>query len=179
MTQPLRTGADRPLPTVRWDPFREIEDAWSRMGSLLGDVVGGERRPYGVLGGRALAVDVEETDDAYIVDLDLPGVRSEDLSIDLRDNEITVSGEFGTREVRGTLRRQNRRTGRFEHEITVPGEVNPDAATASLDNGVLTLHLPKAHRSQPRHIRLSGTTASTADDPTGGGGTTGSTGGAF
>ncbi|EFC82634.1 Hsp20/alpha crystallin family protein [Parafrankia sp. EUN1f] len=155
MSQPVRAGSDQPLPTVRWDPFREIEDAWTRMGSLLGDVVGGERRPYGVLAGRTPGLDIEETDDAFIVELELPGVRSEDLSIDLRDNELTVSGEVREREARGTLRRQGRRTGRFEHAIAVPGEVNPDTTTASLDCGVLTLRLPKAHSSQPRHISIS------------------------
>ncbi|MCK9901549.1 heat-shock protein Hsp20 [Parafrankia colletiae] len=159
MTQPVRAGASRPLPTVRFDPFREIEDAWSRMGSLLGDVVGSEHRSYGALGSRTAAVDVEETDEAFVVELETPGVRADDLSIDLRDNELSISGEIRAREREGTLRRQGRRTGRFEQQITLPGEVNPDAVTAALDCGVLTVRLPKARRSEPHHIRISGPTA--------------------
>ncbi|WP_035740263.1 Hsp20/alpha crystallin family protein [Parafrankia elaeagni] len=161
MTQPVRAGASRPLPTVRFDPFREIEDAWSRMGSLLGDVVGGggEHRPYGAMGSRTAAVDIEETDEAFIVELETPGIRADDLSIDLRDNELSISGEIRAREREGTLRRQGRRTGRFEQQITLPGEVNPDTVTAALDCGVLTVRLPKARRSEPHHISISGPTA--------------------
>jgi HSP20 family protein len=141
---------------IRWDPFREIEDAWNRMGSLLGDVVGGaEGRPFGVLPGRAAPVDVEETDDAFVVELDLPGVRREDVSIDLRDDELFVTGESRERERKGTLRRQTRRVGAFEHRIALPGEVDPDSVKATLNDGVLTIQLAKAKRSQPRHIEIT------------------------
>ncbi|EIV93443.1 Hsp20/alpha crystallin family protein [Frankia sp. QA3] len=139
----------------RWDPFREIEEAWSRMGSLLGDVAGGSGRPLGVLAGAALPVDIEETDDAYVVELELPGVRREDVSIDLRDNELHVSGEIRERERTGVVRRQSRRVGRFEHRITLPGEVDTEGVSASLADGVLTVSLPKARRSQQRHIEIT------------------------
>ncbi|TCJ32243.1 MULTISPECIES: Hsp20/alpha crystallin family protein [unclassified Parafrankia] len=171
MNLPTRAGTDRPVPTTRWDPFREIEDAWTRMGSLLGDVVGGEHRPYGVLAAMVPAVDVEETDDAFLVELELPGVDPKDVSIDLKENELFVTGEIKERERRGKLRRQTRRLGHFEHQITLPGDVDPESVTASLDNGVLTVRLAKARSSQPRHIEISGPTATqsgrTIDDTSG------------
>ncbi|ABW11007.1 heat shock protein Hsp20 [Parafrankia sp. EAN1pec] len=160
MTNPVRAGSGRQVPTIRWDPLREIEDAWTRMGSLLGDVTGGgERRPYGVLAGLAPAVDVEETADEFVVELELPGARAEDLSIDLRDSELFVTGEIRERERRGTLRRQTRRVGQFEHVILLPGEVDPDEVNASLDDGLLTVRLAKARRSQPRRIEISAPSA--------------------
>jgi HSP20 family protein len=141
---------------MRWDPFREIEDAWNRMGSLLGDVVGGaEGWPFGVLPGRMAPVDIEETDDAFIVELDLPGVRREDISIDLRDNELFVTGEIKERERKGALRRQSRRVGAFEHQIALPGEVDQESVKATLSDGVLMIELAKAKRSQPRHIEIT------------------------
>lgn len=160
MTNPVRAGSGRPVPTIRWDPLREIEDAWTRMGSLLGDVTGGgERRPYGVLASLTPAVDVEETADEFVVELELPGARAEDLSIDLRDSELFVTGEIRERERRGTLRRQTRRVGQFEHVILLPGEVDPDEVNASLDGGLLTVRLAKARRSQPRRIEISAPSA--------------------
>ena len=156
MTLPVRRGEG--LGTLaRWDPFREIEDAWTRMGSLLDEVVGGaEGRPVGLLAAAVIPVDIEETDDAYIVELELPGVRGRDVSIDLQDNELRVTGEIKERERKGVLRRQTRRVGRFEHRIVLPGEVDPESVSASLDDGVLTIRLAKSRKSQPRHIEVTG-----------------------
>jgi HSP20 family protein len=156
MTLPARRG-DRPVTLARWDPFREIEDAWTRMGSLLGDVMGGlEGRPARLLGGLVLPVDIEETDDAFVVELDLPAVRREDISVDLRDSELCVSGEIKEREQKGVQRRRSRPLGRFEHRIAVPGEVDPESVRASLADGVLTIWLAKSKRSQAKHIEVSG-----------------------
>ena len=150
MAWPVRRGDER---LGRWDPFREIEDAWSRMGSLLGDVVGaGEGRPFGSWTGWAVPVDIEETDEAFVVKVDLPGVRSEDVSLDLRETELHVAGEIQEPEREGQVRRQNRRTGRFDYRITLPGEVNPDAVEATLADGVLTVRLEKAPQALPRRI---------------------------
>jgi HSP20 family protein len=72
------------------------------MGSLLGDVMGGvEGRKAGLLSGMVLPVDIEETEEAFVVELDLPGVRREDISVDLRDRELFVTGESRERERTG------------------------------------------------------------------------------
>lgn len=141
---------------TRWDPFREIEDAWTRMGSLLGDVMGGvEGRPARLLGGIAQPVDIEETDDAFVVELDLPGVSRDDVSMELRGSELFITGETRERERTGVVRRRSRTVGRFEHRITVPGDVDPESVSASLADGVLSIRLAKAERSQVRHIEIS------------------------
>jgi HSP20 family protein len=159
MASLTRAGSAGSTPPTRWDPFREIEETWNRMGSLLGDVAGGAGRPLGVLAGAALPVDVEETDDAFVVELDLPGVRRHDLSIELRERELHVAGEVRQRERTGIVRRSSRRTGAFEHRISLPGDIDPDRVEAALADGVLTVTLPKAHRSQPRHIEITSTDA--------------------
>jgi HSP20 family protein len=161
MTLPARIGAEGPGTMVRWDPFREIEDAWARMGSVLGDVTGAtQRRPVGAFGGVvAPAIEIEETDDAFLVEIELPGVRREDVSIDLRDNELQVTGEVKQRERKGAIRRETRRFGRFEHRIELPGEVDPDSVSAALTDGVLTVRLAKARKSQPKHIEVTSSTA--------------------
>jgi HSP20 family protein len=100
------------------------------------------------------AADVEETDDAYVLELDVPGVKREDVNIELRDNEVRVSGEIKQKERTGMLRRQTRRVGQFEYVITLPGDVDPDRVEASLHDGVLTVRLGKAAASQPRQIEV-------------------------
>ncbi len=155
MALSTRGTPDSGVTLGRWDPFREIEEAWSRMGSLLGDVAGGSGRPLGVLAGAVLPVDIEETDDAYVVELELPGVRRGDVSIDLRDDELHVTGEISERERTGVVRRRSRRIGRFEHRIALPGEVDIEGVSANLADGVLTVTLPKARRSRPRHIEIT------------------------
>lgn len=154
MTLPTRV-IGRPATLARWDPFREIEDVWTRMGSLLGDVVGAETRPYGPLAAVTLPADVEETDQEFVVDVDLPGVKREDLSIDLRENDLYISGDVKEKERTGALRRQTRRFGRFEHQISLPGEVDPESVSATLRDGVLCVRLTKARRSEARHIEIT------------------------
>lgn len=152
MTLPTRRADNRPV-AGRWDPFREIEETWTRMARLLGDVASGTgSRSFEPWLSADLPVDVEETDDAFVVEFDLPGVPREDLSIELQDNELHVTGEIKERQRSGVLRRQNRRTGRLEYRILLPGEVNPDAVEAALTDGVLTVRLGKARHSQSRHI---------------------------
>ncbi|EIV91621.1 Hsp20/alpha crystallin family protein [Frankia sp. QA3] len=167
MTLPaLRTR--RPATAASWDPFREIEDTWSRLGSLLGDVVGPEAVSVGPLAVAAAPIDIEETDDAYIIELELPGVRREDVSIDLSGNELQVTGEIKERERKGTLRRQTRKVGSFEHRIVLPEEVDPDSVDARLADGVLTIRLGKSRQRQPRRIEVTSGASGAGPGGTGG-----------
>ena len=139
---------------ARWDPFRELEEMHERMGRLLEGNLG----DLGGLGEGAWSplVDIEETDDAWIVEADLPGVKRGDVEVELRDGELAISGELKERERRGLLRRRTRRTGRFDYRVTLPGEFDADAIDASLEHGVLTVRVPKPQRAQPRRIEIKG-----------------------
>ncbi|MER7001948.1 Hsp20/alpha crystallin family protein [Dactylosporangium sp. NPDC000555] len=99
-------------------------------------------------------VDIEETGDAFRVELDLPGVAPDDVEIELRDNEIRVFGTFGERRREGTVRHHARRTGEFEYIVALPGDVDPEGVQADLDAGVLTIVAPKAHGQQARRIEI-------------------------
>ncbi|HEV7898423.1 MAG TPA: Hsp20/alpha crystallin family protein, partial [Planosporangium sp.] len=73
------------------------------------------------------AFDIEETEDSYIMEMDLPGVKPEDVNIELRDgNELRISGKYHERARTGTMRRQNRRGGDFEYDVILPGDVNAE-----------------------------------------------------
>jgi HSP20 family protein len=133
---------------VRWDPLRELNDLHERMDQLLqgaGVTANGTWLP---------AVDVEETDDAWVVEADLPGVKKDDVTVEMHGPELNVSGEIKERERKGILRKRTRRVGRFEIRLTLPGDADPDNIGASLDDGVLTVRVPKAERARAHRIEV-------------------------
>lgn len=98
--------------------------------------------------------DIEETADAYRVDLDLPDVDAADVRIDLRDNEIQVAGNYRTRARTGTLHHHARQEGEFEYLIALPGDIDDDRVEANLDHGLLTIVAPKAGGAAVRRITV-------------------------
>jgi len=125
-----------------------------RMGRLLESSFGA---PGGSMLGWSPLVDVEETEDAWVIEAELPGVRQEDINLELREGELVISGEIKERERKGQLRRQVRKTGRFDYRLTLPGDVQSDKIEASLDRGVLTVRVPKSPRAQPKRIEVKAT----------------------
>ncbi|MFS8479632.1 MAG: Hsp20/alpha crystallin family protein [Micromonosporaceae bacterium] len=134
----------------RGDPWREMEEVYDRMGRLMQDILGDGTMMF------AAPADIEETDDAYIVDIEVPGVRREDVNVELRDRELHITGEIKDRERTGTFLRRERRTGRFEHVMTLPGDIDPQKVEANLSGGVLTVRVAKARPSQARRIEVKG-----------------------
>jgi HSP20 family protein len=146
-------------PMYRRDPYREMEDINDRFGQLVQSVFGMTPALVAQGGWAALAVpvDVEETDEAYIVDVDLPNVNPEDTNIEMRGEELRISGQFQDRDRSGVMRRQNRPMGDFEYTVDLPSDIDPDRVQATYDNGVLTVSVGKARDAQPRRIEISAT----------------------
>lgn len=90
------------------------------------------------------------------MEIELPGVKKNDIDIQSRGRRITVSGERKEQERVGILRKRTRSTGRFFHEVVLPGDIDDEGIEASLDNGVLTLRVPKEESEQQRtrHIEI-------------------------
>jgi HSP20 family protein len=132
----------------RWEPLGDLELATDRMRRLLEQTFG--QLPAKV--GWVPLVDIEEQDDAYVVEAEIPGVKRDDVNIELVGNELIVSGEIKERERKGILRRSTRRVGAFEYRVVLPENVDRDAIDAKLDDGVLTVRIPKAEQAQRRRI---------------------------
>ncbi len=98
--------------------------------------------------------DVEETDDAYLVEVELPGIKKDDIDIQITGRRLQVSGERKEKERVGILRRRERVVGQFHYEVLLPGDVEEDAVEANLDNGVLTVRVPKPASARPRRIQV-------------------------
>ncbi len=140
----------------RWEPVSEFEQVTERMRRVLEQTFGGFgwAAPLIDKAGWSPLVDLEEEDDAYVVEADLPGVRPEDVNIELVGSELVVSGEVKERERKGTVRRRTRHTGRFDYRISLPTQVDTDKVEAKLADGVLTVRVPKSERAQRRRIEI-------------------------
>jgi HSP20 family protein len=129
----------------RTDPWAELENLNHWMGYLLR---GGLAPSPGASPDERWAppLDLEETEDAYVAEIDMPGVKKQDITVELIGDEVYVHGEVKERERKGLIRRQTRRVGAFDYAFTLPGEIDRDQISASLDDGVLTI---RAHKSGP------------------------------
>lgn len=151
MALPAIRRNEEPEARTSWSPLSDFDrlhrqiseylESWRQLPSLLGE------------GFRPLA-DLEETEDAYVVEVEVPGVRREDIDIELAGRRVHVHGERREKERIGILRRRERTVGRFSYEITLPGDVDESAVEAHLDGGVLTVRLPKPEWDRPRRIEI-------------------------
>jgi len=130
-----------------------MDELNSRFGQLIQSLIGGETG-IGGSAGWSPPVDVEETDDAYVVDVDLPNVNPENVNLEMRGEELRISGAFEERSRGGVVRRQGRRTGEFEYMIDLPSDIDSEQVQAAYSNGVLTVTVPRARDAQPRRIEI-------------------------
>jgi HSP20 family protein len=148
MNQPANQPVPRRTSPERWrgwprefsDPFAEFAQLWNRM-------------PFGRGGPDAWtpAVETEETNDAYTIRAELPGMKSDDVDIELRGNELRISGEVNEEKPGRTLRHRH---GKFAYRATLPTDADGDQADAQLADGVLTVRLPKTTVAQTRKIEV-------------------------
>jgi HSP20 family protein len=102
-------------------------------------------------------VDIEEEDDAYVIEAEIPAAKREDVNVELVGNELAITGEIKEREHKGVVRRKTRRVGQFDYRVTLPNHVDPKKIEAKLSDGVLTVRVPKAERAQRQRIEVKST----------------------
>jgi HSP20 family protein len=146
---PTRRTAE--LAPVVWDPFEELHRLSRQMSRMLEDAF----LPVGAAyEGFTPAADVLETEDAYLVEVELPGVKKGDVTVEVSGQRLVVRGERRAEERKGILRRRGRVTGTFAYEVDFPGEVDVDHVEAELSDGVLSVRVPKAGKERPRTITV-------------------------
>jgi len=136
---------------VQWSPFHDLENLYAEMDRLAQSVLAGKSGR----GAWIPAADIVETDSAYSIEIELPGVRREDVDVNLNGNELVVIGEVKERKREGLFRRRTRRVGEFELRITLPGNLRESDVEASLAYGVLKLYVPKAESTKSSKITVS------------------------
>jgi HSP20 family protein len=150
----MAVSARRGAPTTgarRWEPSRDLE----QVRRLLEETFGSIPAALAEANVWVPAVDIEEQDDAYLVEAEVPGAERDDIDIELVGNELTISGEIKEKERAGILRKRTRRVGKFEFQVLLPDHVDSERVDANLKGGVLTVKVPKAERAQRRRIEVS------------------------
>jgi HSP20 family protein len=142
------------------DPFSSFRHEMDRLFDDFFAPVTGEGRNFTTPAQAAAlirpSIDVDETEQAYRVSAELPGLTEKDVELNLRDNVLTISGEKRTEreEEKGGRRYAERTFGRFERTIPFPTEVDAERIDAVFRNGVLTVTLPKSEKAQDKTRRI-------------------------
>lgn len=148
-----------------WDPFGHALSLRDAMDRLLQDSF--IRPPAGMRGMSAgsLPLDVHEDENSYTLRASLPGIKPDEVQVQVMGDTITIRGE--THEEReqkdgGRVLLHERHSGSFSRTLTLPTPIDSEHAEANFENGVLTLTLPKEAQARPRRIQVRG--ASTGHD---------------
>ncbi|HNB35955.1 MAG TPA: Hsp20/alpha crystallin family protein, partial [Anaerolineales bacterium] len=140
---------------IRWEPAREMMTLREAMDRLFDDAF---TRPLSLSGNNwsIPAVDMYQTDNEVVVKAALPGIKADEVQINVTGEILTLKGETKqeneTKEKAYHIREQ--RWGTFERSIVLPTEVVADKAKADFENGVLTITLPKAEEVKPKTISI-------------------------
>lgn len=146
---------------VKWNPFRELEDVSNRLNTIFGRLpvrVESEREMLGVSDWTP-SVDISETDTAYLIKGEIPGVKKEDIKVTVEDGMISMRGErHQEKEDKGEkFHRIERSYGSFMRSFRVPDDADESAVKAEFKDGMISVTLPKSEkaRNKPRAIEIS------------------------
>ncbi|HEV2462478.1 MAG TPA: Hsp20/alpha crystallin family protein [Acidobacteriaceae bacterium] len=142
---------------TRWDPFRDVLTLQNRLNSVFQDYNRGESSGDNLTTASFVPpVDVYEDEHQIILKLEIPGLKQEDLDIQLENNNLSVRGErkFEKEEKEENFHRIERRYGSFYRSFTIPNTVNPDTVKADYDAGVLRIQLEKRAEAKPKQIKV-------------------------
>lgn len=142
------------MAVVRWDPFRELTALQGEVNRLFSRVGGGdvaERQSW------TPSIDVIETEGTIKLKAELAGMDPKDISIEVQDNVLTVSGErrFEEEAKEDKYYRIERRYGSFSRSIALPQAINENGIEAVYENGVLEVSVPKAEVARPKKIAVT------------------------
>jgi len=152
----VRRSANQPQSPAlaEWEPFRRMRDwlAWDpfqQMQRLAPEAPPTTFYP---------AFEVKETKEAYVFKADCPGIKEQDIEVNVTGNRLTITGkrEMEQQDKTDTYYTYERTYGSFVRTFTLPDGVDAEHARAELKNGVLTLAIPKAPEAQPKKIEVKG-----------------------
>ena len=144
---------------VKWDPFRELEDVSNRLNRIFGRPLGRTESNNEML---AMAdwtpsADISETDTAYLIKAEIPGVKKEDVKVTIQDGMLTIQGErkMEKEEKDKKFHRIERSYGSFMRSFRVPDDADESAVKAEFKDGMLNVTLGKSAKAKPKSINVS------------------------
>jgi HSP20 family protein len=137
-----------------WDPFQEMETLLDRYNrSSRKTLANSDDRSFEV-GDWMPVVDIEETEDAFSIKAELPGVEKDDVSINIDKGVLTIKGEKKTETEDKKRHRVECSYGSFVRSFTLPQSINVDEVEAEYNNGILNLTIPKSEEAKPKEIEV-------------------------
>lgn len=132
------------------NPFDELEQMLERMSKQVEEGVSSRA------GMGSVPVDVRDDGEEYVVTADLPGYEADDVDLTLSGKRLAISGdrEFERESEDADFVRRERRRSSINRTVRLPEEVDPEGVEADLNEGVLTVHLPKAHSDEGHRIEI-------------------------
>ena len=144
---------------TRWDPFGEIYTLQERMNRLFEDLLPTTRKGEEELnvGTFHPAVDIYEEDKGITLKAELPGIKKEDVHLEINDGVITLRGErkFEKEDKKDNYHRIERSYGSFNRSFTLPSTVDRDKIKAHYKDGILEVTLPTAEEAKPKSIPVA------------------------
>ena len=143
---------------VRWNPWREMSTMENRINRMFNEPFwpAGRLDDDTNMGMWNPAVDLYEKDDHFVIKAELPGVDKKDISIDLKDRVLTLSGERSNEnEVKEeNFYRRERSYGKFQRSFTLPADVDADKIKAEFKDGLLMIEVPKPEQQKPKQVTI-------------------------
>jgi HSP20 family protein len=143
------------MAVVRWSPLTELASLQNDMARMM-DTFFTPRPGNGGGSSWLPAADVTETDDALVLSFDLPGLKQDEINIELEDNVLTVSGQRERKHERKgeNFYRWERRFGQFARSVALPAGITESDIQATYENGVLEVQVPKPEEHKPKKIQI-------------------------
>ncbi len=110
--------------------------------------------PTGFNGGRRLPLNVRADEEAYVITAAVPGLKPEDLKIEVLEDVVTLRGQIPDTEAHDGYLLRELSAGEFERSLRLPDPLDASKAEASVENGLLTLRIPKADEARPKTIKV-------------------------
>jgi len=143
---------------VKWDPFRDVEKLQNRINRMFEDSFGHACEPDDdtCLCAWRPPVDIYESENGIVLAAELPGVGKENISVEVKDNILTLKGERTANQniLEKNFYRQERCYGTFQRSFTLQHNIQPNLIKATFKNGVLEIEIPKPEAEQPRQISV-------------------------
>jgi HSP20 family protein len=143
---------------TRWDPFREFVSLQDRVNRLFRDSYGPEGREESLTSASfAPPVDVYEDEHSVRLKIEVPGIDQKDIDVRIENNVLTVHGErkLEREEKEENFLRVERQYGSFTRTFTLPNSVDAEKVSASYDQGLLKISLPKKVEAKPKPIKVN------------------------
>ena len=143
---------------VRWDPFRDVAALQDRINRIFNESFGRSRDlddEVGLYDWRP-PVDIYETDDGIVLKVELPGVNKDDVSVEIKDNVLTLKGErLLDPEIKDEhYYRKERSFGKFYRSLSLQDPIKAGLIKASFKDGVLTVEVPRSEKEKPKKISV-------------------------